>query len=68
MIHRTDTGLLLEKILHGMKDRYALCWNGEDANFESYDCGCCLMRVVDSKDFACGCVCHDCDPRRNHVR
>jgi hypothetical protein len=60
MIHRTNAGLLLEKLLHGMKHRYSLCWNGE-GDGEMYDCGCCMTQF-DEKGLSvcvCNCICHE---------
>jgi hypothetical protein len=53
-MRRTKQGLILEKILSSCKDRYLLCWNGED---DPYDCACCLTWPADQSP-SCGCICH----------
>lgn len=60
-IDRTPQGILLEHLLHGMKHRYTLCWNGSDGGvWGSYDCGCCITYLPeDPKEFTCGCICHE---------
>ena len=60
-MRRTKAGLVLEKILHGMKYRYLLCWSGNEADREwgAYDCACCITYVGEDTAVAgCGCVCH----------
>lgn len=60
MVRRTKQGLLLEKLLHGMKHRYLLCWNGEEEDsLESpYDCACCGTWPDEDLYRNCGCICH----------
>ncbi len=56
-MQRTKAGLTLEKMLFGMKNRYLLCWGGEDKD-AAYDCGCCMAHnhiILHS----CGCICHE---------
>lgn len=60
-IDRTPQGIFLERLLHGMKFRYTLCWNGSDGGmWGSYDCACCITYLPqDAKEFTCGCICHE---------
>ena len=55
---RTNEGLLLERLLHDMKYRYALCWNGE-INDAAYDCACCITWPDNELYSRCGCICHE---------
>lgn len=61
-MRRTKAGIVLEKLLHGMKYRYVLCWSGNEADMEwggAYDCACCIAYVdEDTAVSGCGCVCH----------
>ncbi len=60
MRHRTEQGRILEKLLHGMKHRYTLCWNGDSTGggWGSYDCACCITYIGGDDTLGCGCVCH----------
>jgi hypothetical protein len=63
---RTKAGLTLEKLLSGMENRWALCWNArEESNglFDSpFDCACCITWAGGTEDKfltdSCGCTCH----------
>jgi hypothetical protein len=60
MRQRTKQGQILEQLLHGMKCRYVLCWNGDSTGggWGPYDCACCITYAGDEPT-GCGCVCHD---------
>jgi len=55
-MRRTKQGLLLEKLLSGMKHRHVLCFDGDPE--ASYDCGCCITYPDDVMNSRCGCSCH----------
>ena len=65
MKRRTKQGLILEKLLHGMKHRYVLCWKGPSSPEEAfwgtdcYDCACCITYANSEDVSGCGCWCHD---------
>jgi hypothetical protein len=54
---RTKAGILLEKFLNDNKNRWLLCWNGEDGD-SAYDCACCMTWIDEAMLNICGCVCH----------